>query len=185
MKNIFYIFICLILFSATSVVAQSETEKGIDLYRNGDSVAAINILKNAIEIDKKDRKAWIYLGGCYVISQNYKLAAEAFKQADSLTPKKFSVEESIRFNDGLRITTKPRADYTDNARSAGTQGSVKLAVEYGADGKINFIFPVQTLPNGLTATSAEAAKKIKYEPAQKDGKPVKSIAITTYNFTIY
>ncbi len=41
------------------------------------------------------------------------------------------------------------------------------------------------LPHGLTTKAAEAAKKIRFQPAQKDGRPVSQYIILEYNFNIY
>lgn len=176
-----FVFLCVSMVSAQ----QGETEKAIEFYRNGDFSSALNILKMVVETDKEDRKAWLYLGACYVRSRNEKLAREAFKKADSLLPKKYSLEDNIKFNEGLKITLKPRVPYSERARAEGIQGTVKFAVEYGADGKIKFIFPFQTLMPGLTEACLESAKKIQYDPARKNGKPVTVVGITSYNFTIY
>lgn len=104
------------------------------------------------------------------------------KKAASISVPKENFKE---FNDGLTITSKPRASYTDDARRTLTQGNVKLAVEFGYDGKIKSAVVFQGLPHGLSENCLEAVKKIKFDPAQKDGKPVSVIAIIEYNFTVY
>ena len=185
MKTSFSLLACFVFLFTLTVFAQKESEKGIALYRSGDYAAAITALKTAVETNRKDYKAWTYLGAGYVRIQNYKSALEAFRESESASPKKFSDKELDELNEGFKITAKPRANYTDNARNAGTQGNVKFAVEFGGDGKMNFIFPVQALPNGLTENVVQAVQKIKYEPAQKDGKPVLVVKVITYNFTIY
>ena len=71
-----------------------------------------------------------------------------------------------------RILFKERAAYTEEARQKGIRGAVNLSVVFGADGHIYNIQIIQGLPQGLTETAIEAAKKIKFRPAIKNGTPV-------------
>jgi hypothetical protein len=63
-------------------------------------------------------------------------------------------------------------------------GIVRLAIEFGADGNIKSIIPVQSLPDGLTENCIAVAQNIKFEPAQKNGKPVTYIKVIEYTFDI-
>ena len=138
------LFVCIIVFSVVSIFAQSETEKGVELYRNGDFDGAIVCLKKVVEIDKKDRKAWTYFGASLVKKEKNKEAMKAFRKANSISLKNLSEEEAKAFNDGLNITSKPRASYTDSARMNQIQGTVTLAVEFGGDGKLKSAFVIGT-----------------------------------------
>ena len=182
MKYSFCFLAFVFLFSTVSIFAQSETEKGVELYRNGDFSQAIAVLDNVVKIDNKDRKAWTYLGASYFKTGNRKEATNAFKKAASISvPKELLSEVS----DGLVIKSKPRAHYTDAARGNFTQGVVKIDGDFGQDGKIKSAYIIQGLPNGLTEECIEAVKKIVFEPAQKDGKPASVVAIIEYSFAIY
>lgn len=111
---------------------------------------------------------------------------EAFNKADKIPYKKRAASvfaEDVKTNDKkIKFISKPRVNYTDLARDNGAQGTVKLAVEFGADGKIKFIFPFKKLGYGLTENAILAAGKIKFEPEIKNGNPVNSIAIIEYSF---
>jgi hypothetical protein len=85
----------------------------------------------------------------------------------------------------LKIMSKPRPTYTDSARTNNVQGTVKLVVLFGANGKIGNIMPLTTLANGLTEQSIAAARKIQFEPAKKDGKPIAVVKLVEYTFSIY
>lgn len=182
MKYSFCRFTFVFLFSAVSTFAQSETEKGIELYRNGNFSQAIVVLDGAVKTDKKDRKAWTYLGASYFKSGNRKETANAFEKAASISVPKESLDE---IKDALVIKEKPRPSYTDAARQNLTQGIVKIAVEFGQDGKLKFAYIIKGLPNGLTENCIEVLKKIKFEPGRKDGKPVSVVYIIEYSFAIY
>lgn len=84
-----------------------------------------------------------------------------------------------------KILKKPRPNYTDAARQNNVAGTVRMFVVLASDGKVKNIFPIESLPNGLTEQAVEVTKKIEFEPAVKDGKPVSMVKIMEYSFTIY
>ncbi|HEX6125295.1 MAG TPA: TonB family protein [Pyrinomonadaceae bacterium] len=85
----------------------------------------------------------------------------------------------------LRIISKPRATYTDAARTNAVTGSVLLKVTLLASGQVGSITPVKRLPHGLTEQAIAAARQIKFEPKKVNGVPVSSIITLDYGFTIY
>ncbi|MBX7174646.1 MAG: energy transducer TonB [Pyrinomonadaceae bacterium] len=172
------------LLSVISIFAQTETEKGIDLYRNGDFDGAISLLEKAVKINEKDRKAWIYLGASLVKKGNQEEALKDFQKADSIRGIKDDVKSEI-ISDGLKITLKSFPLYTDLARQNKVSGTTKLAIEFGSDGKIGMVFAIQSLPDGLTENTILAASKIKFDPAQKDNKPITVVRIIEYSFSTF
>ncbi|HEU0184815.1 MAG TPA: energy transducer TonB [Blastocatellia bacterium] len=91
------------------------------------------------------------------------------------------------FSDSLKPTIlyRERAKYTEQARLNRVQGTVLLAIVFGADGRIRDIRTVRGLPDGLTETSIEAAQKIRFHPAVLNGKPVNVRATLEFNFALY
>ena len=85
----------------------------------------------------------------------------------------------------LSITSKPRANYTDAARTNQVQGTVTLRVTFNANGTIGSISPVSGLPNGLTEQAIAAARGIRFEPAKKNGVPQTVTKQVAYTFTLY
>lgn len=83
------------------------------------------------------------------------------------------------------ITSKPVPSYTEQARRNNTSGEVVLRLVLGADGTVQYVLPVKTLPDGLTEASIAAARRIKFVPASKDGRPVSQFVTVAYNFNIY
>lgn len=86
---------------------------------------------------------------------------------------------------GLRIATKPRPPYTDEARKAQVQGVVRFRITFLASGGIGSISPVATLPYGLTEQASAAAAKIAFIPAKRNGIPIIVVKQVEYNFTLY
>ncbi len=186
MKTLYKITLfCVLLFSASTVFVQevqSEREKGFEFYDKGEYQKAVETLQKVVEINKNDRKAWLYLGMSQFKSPGKSKPAKAFKAADKISDAEMEADAT---QTKLKIISKPRANYTDAARQNQTQGTIKLAVEFGADGTIKTVVAFQTLPDGLTQNCLESAKKIKFDPATKDGKPYSTIGIISYSFTIY
>lgn len=85
----------------------------------------------------------------------------------------------------MRIVSKPRANYTDAARTNQVQGTVTLRVTFLPSGQIGSISPVNGLPYGLTEQAIAAARSIKFEPQMVNGSPVAVTKQVQYSFTIY
>ena len=85
----------------------------------------------------------------------------------------------------LKILSKPRPGYTDSARQAGSQGTIQLAILFGANGRIMNTLVLKGLGYGLDQQALAAARKITFEPKIQDGKPVSSVKIVEYTFTIF
>jgi len=83
------------------------------------------------------------------------------------------------------ILYRERARYTEEARANKIQGTVVLSVVYTADGRISDIRVVRGLPDGLSESAIEAAKKIRFRPAVKNGAPVSVRGNIEFNFTLY
>jgi len=85
----------------------------------------------------------------------------------------------------LRILSKPRPGYTDLARFYSIQGTIRLRVTFLAAGQVGTVTATSTLPFGLTHTAIDAAKRIHFEPAYQDGKPVTVTKLLEYSYSIY
>ena len=115
----------------------------------------------------------------------FNLANFTFAQTNKIDEKTKPLISSQK-NKSVRILEKPKAAYPKS--DTGTvciQGNVRLKVQFLETGEIGEIQVVSGLPYGATENAIEAAKKIKFLPAVKDGKPITSAKIVTYNFAIY
>ncbi|MGH9836522.1 MAG: TonB family protein [Blastocatellia bacterium] len=82
------------------------------------------------------------------------------------------------------ILYREKAEYSQEARDNGIEGTVQLSVVFGADGQIRDLKIVRGLPHGLTEKAIEAANKIRFEPAMKDGQPVNVRGMLEYSFNL-
>jgi protein TonB len=85
----------------------------------------------------------------------------------------------------MRIIARPKATYTDEARSNNIQGVVRLKITLLASGQVGSIVPVSRLPYGLTERAIAAARQIKFQPKMVNGVPVPVNVTYEYTFTIY
>jgi len=94
----------------------------------------------------------------------------------------FRVSEVTR---RAQIIAKPEPLYTEEARRNQVTGTVRLRLILSASGQVTGITPLTKLPDGLTERAIEAARKINFTPAEKDGRKVSQYVTIEYNFNIY
>lgn len=66
----------------------------------------------------------------------------------------------------------PDPDYSNPARAAKFQGTVALSIVVTAQGQVTGVYVLKGAPFGLTAQAISATKNWRFQPGQKDGKPV-------------
>jgi TonB family protein len=74
------------------------------------------------------------------------------------------------------ILSKPKPDYTEEARKLKIEGEVLVRVLFTSRGEVRVLEVVRGLGHGLDETALRAAQQIKFKPAQRDGQPVDSTA---------
>lgn len=84
-----------------------------------------------------------------------------------------------------RLAMKPEPFYTESARIGQVTGTVVLKCVFSSNGMVTNIRTVAGLPEGLTERAIDAARKIKFIPAMKDGKYVSMWMQLEYNFNLY
>ena len=72
----------------------------------------------------------------------------------------------------LKIEKKVNAERTEGARRNCINEKVLLKAVFMSSGKVGDIEIVNGLPEGITESAIEAARKIKFEPDKKDGQKV-------------
>jgi TonB family protein len=97
--------------------------------------------------------------------------------------KSLSTEET--WIEKVRVRMKPEPAYTESARRNGVTGTVVLKCIFGWNGSVYNIVTASSLPDGLTQRAIDAARKIKYLPAVKDGQYVSMWMQLEYNFDLY
>lgn len=85
----------------------------------------------------------------------------------------------------MRVESRPAPDYPEAAKQHKIRGVVVLRAVFSSTGKVTQIIVVKDLPHGLTESAIQAARKIKFIPAKKDGKNVSMWMLLEYNFNLY
>ena len=76
----------------------------------------------------------------------------------------------------VEILSKPKPEYTEEARKLKLEGEVLLRVLFTAGGEPRVLEVVRGLGHGLDETAIRAAQQIRFKPALRDGLPVDSTA---------
>jgi len=84
----------------------------------------------------------------------------------------------------VQIIEKLHPAYTAAAREQRIEGEVLLDVLFGASGTIQVLGIIKGLGYGLDARAAEATRKIRFKPAEREGKPVDSRARVRVTFQL-
>ena len=81
------------------------------------------------------------------------------------------------------IISKVNPVYPPEAKQAGTQGTVRLAVDIGPDGKVVSV-NAESGPDGLVQAAVEAVKQWTYRPVLLNGQAVEVTTTVDVNFTL-
>ena len=84
----------------------------------------------------------------------------------------------------VEVLSKATPRYTSEARELRVEGEVTLNVTFHADGSLTVGDVVQGLGHGLDEAAIEAAKKIRFKPARRDGQPVDHTAVVRIVFQL-
>jgi TonB family protein len=83
------------------------------------------------------------------------------------------------------VTYKPEAALTDEARRNNAEGVVRLRAVFHSSGRVTDISVVKGMPDGLTESAIAAARRVRFTPAEKDGRQVAQYVTLDYDFAVY
>ena len=101
--------------------------------------------------------------------------------------------EGVNYNDVFsvsnvstrpQILARPVPGYTEEARRAQVEGAVKLSVVLNANGTVSEITVARALGYGLDQKAVEAARELRFIPAQKDGHTVSVRVFLEFKFSL-
>jgi|ERR1051326_2480721 TonB family protein len=120
------------------------------------------------------------LGLGLILASHLSLAQSANSNANRAHEPVYSLKEV----DKKLVIKEPRPEpnYTRAACEKDIRGHVLLQAVLTSDGKVDDIEVLQGLPEGLTEGAIEAARRIKFKPAVKNGRPVSVRLKLEYNF---
>jgi TonB family protein len=84
-----------------------------------------------------------------------------------------------------RVTYKPEPEYSEEARKAKYQGTVVLGLIVDSSGRPRQLHVQRGLGMGLDEKALEAVRNWKFDPAEKDGKPVAVMISVEVEFRLF
>ncbi len=82
------------------------------------------------------------------------------------------------------LVEKKEPVYTERARAAGIEGTVVLEIIVELNGAVNDIRVLRSLASDLDAKAVECVHQWRFQPGQKDGKPVRVGATIEVTFQL-
>lgn len=83
----------------------------------------------------------------------------------------------------LRILEIPLPERPADYGSLEVQGTIRLRVEFRADGNVGRVIPISRLTGPLDELAIEAAKRIVVEPQLQGGRPVTVVKTVSYDYS--
>lgn len=106
-------------------------------------------------------------------------AGTGFGQAAPATPKVQQAQSTP-----IVVISKPRAEYTAEAKQLRIEGDVTLQVRFTASGQVEVLRVLNGLGHGLDERAKVVAEGIRFKPATKDGHPVDEVTIIRVTFQL-
>jgi TonB family protein len=95
---------------------------------------------------------------------------------EAVKPEAAKKHETAAPTTPVEILSKPKPDYTEEARKLKLEGEVLVRVLFTAGGAVRVLEVVRGLGHGLDENALRAAQQIKFKPAQREGQSVDSTA---------
>lgn len=81
-----------------------------------------------------------------------------------------------------KILALPVFQYPESARKNGVEGKMKVSLTLAKNGTVQDVAVEESLPDGVTEAITEELKRLRFEPAKKNGEPVD--AKMFFDFTV-
>jgi TonB family protein len=82
------------------------------------------------------------------------------------------------------LLSKPKPGYTEEARRLKIEGDVTLQVRFTAAGQVQVLRVVSGLGYGLDELAQDAARRIQFKPAMRDGRAVDEVTVIHVTFQL-
>ncbi|MBV8115701.1 MAG: energy transducer TonB [Silvibacterium sp.] len=107
------------------------------------------------------------------------LSGTGFGAATPAPPKQQQVQATP-----IVVLSKPKPNYTVEARQLKIEGDVKLEVRFTASGHVEVLQILSGLGHGLDEQAKAVAQAIQFKPATKDGRPIDQVTVIRITFQL-
>ena len=107
------------------------------------------------------------------------LSGTGFGQSAPAAPKVQAVAATP-----IVVLSKPKAQYTSEARQLRIEGDVRLEVRFTANGRVEVLQVLSGLGHGLDEQAKWVAQGIQFKPATKDGHAVDQVTVIRVTFQL-
>jgi TonB family protein len=104
------------------------------------------------------------------------VASTGFGNGVVAAPKVKQTANTVARSTPIQIIFQPKPVYSDEGRAKKIEGEVLLQVVFAGSGDVKVLRVVQGLGHGLDESAENAARQIRFKPAQQDGQPVDTTA---------
>lgn len=98
-----------------------------------------------------------------------------------------AAQDVYRLNDQItppKPLVTPKPSYTPAARQKRIEGFVELELDVLTDGTVGTVAMVKSLDAELDKSAVDTARKYRFTPGMKDGKPVAVRTVVQLHFTL-
>ncbi|HTU34662.1 MAG TPA: energy transducer TonB [Candidatus Acidoferrum sp.] len=92
--------------------------------------------------------------------------------------------QAVSSDKPVEVTYKPRPEYTAEAKANKIQGDVLLQVVFTASGSVQVQRVIRGLGYGLDVSAEQAARQIRFHPAERNGQAVDFPAVVHIEFAL-
>jgi protein TonB len=126
-------------------------------------------------------------GGSFAVGVGntlYGKAREVASDPSEVKPYAGPSTPPVRLSAQPRLLAQPRVPYPPEARKAGVEGRVLLALAIGRDGAVAAARVLSDPGSGLGEAAREAALRFRFSPALAEGEAVETEIRFTYTFVL-
>jgi TonB family protein len=136
-----------------------------------------------LQLDEQLRQSWKKsVAAIAVAVSRSRTASETITQAPAAVIEAFGDEPQAKGLAQPVFYQRLKPGYTEAAESLSIIATVELEVVFGADGRVGEVEVIRWAGFGLDESALATVRRLRFKPAERDGRPVPLRALVRYNF---
>ena len=129
------------------------------------------------EIMRNFKRIFFFCAGLTFLSFAFSGAAKAQEKAITVKAQEASITYTSRMEipdaaEPPKILALPKFQYPETARRNAVEGKMKVSLTLAKNGTVQNVAAEPNLPHGVTEAITGELKKLRFQPARKNGEPV-------------